>query len=214
MALIVPEAHSVQKIKLESETEAYPVLASNQEVNRLIFPFPVKKLTSSASNLEAKLAGNTVTLTLTGKEPAELIVYGASGKSYLLKVVPKEGESETIIFEQEKRTEFPLKESYLKAVKDLVMAGYRGETLPGYEVREIYRKVEKTKRKDNCSDLYLIKEYRSSRGLSLIELACVNTSKEPRELKEEDFLEETVRAVSIGQKVIGPKEITSVFVVR
>jgi len=205
---------AIQKIKLAGETESYIVLASNRQVNRLIFPFRVKKLTSSAENLDIKFEGNTVNLSITGKEPAELIVYAVGGKSYLLKVVPQDTESETVIFEVEKRPELPLRESYLKAIKDLVMAGYRGETLPGYEVREIYRKVEKKKKKGECCDLYIIKEYRSSQGLTLTELAYVNTLNRTVHLHESDFLDEGVRAVSIDKRTLNPKEITSIFVVR
>ena len=207
LGVILSRSYALQRVELYSETETYRIIVSNREINRLIFPFKIKSITSASPNIDLKFQGNCINLTITGKDRAELVVYTMKGKSYLISAIPADVESETIIFsEPRKFHKLRFREEYLKSIKDLIVAGYREEVLPGYEVKEQYKKIK--------DGFYLVRVYKSSQGLILEEYVFMNTSDREIELSEDDFLTSTVRAVSIDKRHLKPKETTRIFMVR
>ena len=203
-------SEALQRVKLMSETEVYTVLVSNTQANRFVFPFRVEKITSSAPGLDVKFHRNTATVSLVGEEAAEMIVY-AKGKSYMLNLIPKDIPGETVILEVQAPQPIKYQQGYLKAIKDLIMAGYRGEMPDGYQAVEVFKKVREWKK---GGTLYLVRIYRCPQALTLKEYVLMNTGKESVRVSEEDFLADSVRAVSVDSHEVRPGMATKVFVVE
>jgi len=204
-------ARFAQNIEIISEADVYPVILSNNSVNRLVFSFRLRSLKSAAPFIDVQFEGNTANVTIVGDNSADLVVYAATGSSYVLRLIPQDIESQTVLLSIPKRPPQKFGSSYLESIKNLVMAGYRNEVPPGYEVKELYQKVE---RPDQPGDLYIVKVVSGLMDLKLIEMTFVNTTDQPIKLQETTFLDDDVRAVSVDKKLLNPKDLTTIYVVK
>jgi conjugal transfer pilus assembly protein TraK len=195
---------------------------SERDLNAIVFPVDVKVFTKS-DNLEMKIQDKRVFVSFksdmeTGPARSpEQLYFLTDSKTYSMVLIPKGIPSETVIAriqdisEKEGAISWEKEQPYISAIKSLMKAMYTNMPPNGYEVAE----ADATNDVSKWTGLSQILNKKYSGASFIGEVyTVINGTGDVVRLREQEFYEKGVMALSIDIHELRPNEKTEVYVVR
>ena len=145
------------------------------------------------------------------KTPIDLFLLTEKGERVQLRLLPTNIPAETIILSGngKEQASWEQGQPYTKILAELTKAMYNQDRVEGYRLEGVKEKAKKFK----GGSLKLVANYLGGKIKGEI-YEFTNTSKEFMQSKELDFYQIGVRAITIVNNSLAPKELTRVFVIR
>jgi conjugal transfer pilus assembly protein TraK len=222
--IIVISASNVFALKTVDLKEGLTefVEISERDLNAIVFPVDVKVFTKS-DNLEMKIQDKRVFISFKSDMemgPArspEQLYFLTDSKTYSMVLIPKGIPSETVIAriedisEKEGALSWEKEQPYISAIKSLMKAMYTNMPPNGYEVAG----TDATNDVSKWAGLSQILNKKYSGASFVGEVyTVINSSGDVVRLREQEFYEKGIMALSIDIHELRPNEKTEVYVIR
>ena len=216
--LCVSSTYGMQIITpVEGETTFVEI--SQKDLTVIKTPISNIKAFSGSKNIDVRVEGKNILIKYTGLTPElqELVIVGADGEIYPVVLKPTGIPTETIILRMRESElealEWEKSHSYINLVKELIKSMYLETPPRGYSVNLISAKKPVNFDMENFN-MSLKKRYTGALLIGEVYTVKSNKSEQALQLTEKDFYGEGILAVSIEKPKIGPKEETTVYIVR
>lgn len=218
----ISSAFAAEVVKL-SQGETQFVELSNRDLNVILFPDTVKVLTQSAL-LDIQIEGQRVFISFkkdmqneTIPDKPQQIYFLTNDRTYSMVAVPKGISAVTVMVQTEtdltegEALKWEQEHPYIATIKGLMKAMYSHKLPPGYSLTDTDDEVDVSQWEGLSRAMS--KKYVGA-ALSGEIYSLHNRSADVVRLKEQEFYENGVIAVSIDSHELQPDEKTSLYLVR